>query len=262
MSDAAFDFNEVARKLKPLVDNAEQLVADDAVSMYDMYLVWEEAARERIPEKKLCDIFPEQIEDQAITLKRFLGKWGNLSVESVAKLCLICKWIQPDTIFEIGTFTGMTTYQMALNATDCIIYTLDLPPETNTKNELSQIDKKLTTHFDGRLGTKTGCYFHDTYEEQVKIRQLWGDSATFDFSPYYGLVDLVFIDAAHDYENKRSDTENALKMLRSGGIIIWDNYRDPLNPYCTKFLGELDLKMSCLKGTNLVIYRDENRSSV
>lgn len=262
MSDAAFDFNEVSKKLQSLIDNAKDVVERDAGCLYDKYLEWEKIAVSRIPEKKLCDIFPAKIEEGTITLKNFLGRWGNLSVESVAKMCLICRWLQPDVVFEIGTFTGMTTYQIALNTNDCKVYTLDLPPNTNTQNTLSEIDQKLTTHFDGRLGTKTGCYFHDTFEEQYKIKQLWGDSATFDFSKYYGEVDLVFIDAAHDYENKRSDTGNALKMLKRGGVIIWDNYRDPLNPYCTKFLGELDLKLSQLKGTNLVVYKDENSSSV
>lgn len=261
MSDTAFNFNEVCKKLQSLINNAEDVVERDARVLYEQYLEWEKIAVERIPEKKLCEIFSDKIEKGTITLRNFLGIWGNLSVESVAKICLICRWLQPNVVFEIGTFTGMTTYQMALNTTNCRIYTLDLPSNTDTQNTLSEIDQKLTTHFDGRLGTKTGCYFHDTFE-QHKIKQLWGDSATFDFSEFYEKVDLIFIDAAHDYENKKSDTENALKMLKRGGVIVWDNYRDPLNPYCTKFLGELNLNLSQLKGTNLVVYKDENSNSV
>ncbi len=36
---------------------------------------------------------------------------------------------------------------------------------------------------------------------RFKIEQMFGDSATFDFSPHHDSVELVFVDAAHDYHN-------------------------------------------------------------
>jgi predicted O-methyltransferase YrrM len=257
MSDSVFDFDEVASKLKPLVPEVDAALSEER-ELYDQYKVWEAVAKEKIPDLLLCQIFPPAIEEESIVMQRFLGKWGNLSVEAVAKICLICRWLKPRLVFEIGTFTGMTTYQIAQNCSKgTYIFTLDLPPNSTSQYEMSSMDRHVSSHFEGKLGTQTGCYFADKLG-LYNIKQLWGDSATFDFSSFYHKVDLVFIDAAHDYENKKSDTKNALRMVKPGGIIIWDNYKDPVNPYCTKFLSELNLPLFSLKGTNLVIYRHEN----
>src|SRR5437762_8515397 len=51
--------------------------------------------------------------------------WGNVSVESVCKIGLIIRWLRPRRILEIGTYNGMTTLQMALNA----------PPECTVRSE-------------------------------------------------------------------------------------------------------------------------------
>jgi predicted O-methyltransferase YrrM len=37
-------------------------------------------------------------------------------------------------------------------------------------------------------------------------------------------MDMVFIDGAHHYSAVKSDTENALKMVKSDGIIIWHDF--------------------------------------
>ncbi|MBD3183553.1 class I SAM-dependent methyltransferase, partial [Candidatus Poribacteria bacterium] len=54
---------------------------------------------------------------------------------------------------------------------------------------------------------------------------LYGDSADFDFSPYFGTMDFVLVDGSHSYEYVLSDTDNALKLLKNGkGIILWHDY--------------------------------------
>src|SRR5262249_2359991 len=41
----------------------------------------------------------------------------------------ICRWIRPQRVFEIGTYTGSSTLTMAMNWPDAArIYTLDLDP--------------------------------------------------------------------------------------------------------------------------------------
>jgi hypothetical protein len=57
-----------------------------------------------------------------------------------------------------------------------------------------------------------------------KIRQLYGDSRTFDFAPHEGTVDLFLVDGAHDYASARSDTERALACTRDGGWILWHDF--------------------------------------
>ena len=61
---------------------------------------------------------------------------------------------------------------------------------------------------------------------------------SFDFSPYYGKIDFVFIDANHSYAYVRSDTENALRTLSPEGVILWHDY-DFIHPGVFRLINEL-----------------------
>jgi hypothetical protein len=217
------------------------------------------SAKKRIPTVRLCDLFPPELERGTITLTNFLGHWGNVSIEEVCKLALIARWLQPRRVLEIGTYNGMTTLQIALNVpSDAVVYTLDLPPDMQAALPLSDLDNYVAHHFRQRFGTQTGSYFAGRTD--VHIRQLLGDSATFDYaSAIDGPLDLVFIDAAHDYPNKKIDSERALELLSPHGVVIWHNYADVTCPDVTKYLGELSARLPIrhLRNTMLAVYRRE-----
>ncbi|HEY6564329.1 MAG TPA: class I SAM-dependent methyltransferase, partial [Pirellulaceae bacterium] len=121
----------------------------------------------------------------------------------------VVAWKQPLVMFEFGTFDGRTTRTMSLNAPDsATIHTLDLPPAEQHLPDGIVIGERLGPQPPGR------------------VVQLWGNSRTMNFDPYAGRVDLVFIDAAHDYESVRHDSEVALRLLRPAnhGIILWHDY--------------------------------------
>ena len=240
-------------KLKNIIPEKELvgMIERDILPNADLFLEWREEAFNKIPQALLYQIFPSEVEDNPIMLHRFLGQWGNLSVEAVSKVCLIVRHIQPKMIFEIGSFNGMTSFQMALNCPQgCKIHTLDLPPDTDISG-MSEIDTYMFRHlYDPNTKRR---YAGSPVEERVI--EHYGDSRTFDFSSFYGKVDMVFIDGAHDYKTKSIDTINALKMIGDQGVVIWDNYDDIGCPEVTKYLSELDLPLYHLKNTNLVIYR-------
>ena len=55
------------------------------------------------------------------------------------------------------------------------------------------------------------------------IVQVFGDSATFDFSPYQ--IDLAFIDGSHAMDYVINDSHKCLRMLRGGrGMLVWHDY--------------------------------------
>ena len=208
-----------------------------------------------IPTVNLNKIFPAELERGAIRLENFLGHWGNVSVEELCKICLIVKWIKPKRILELGTYNGMTTLQMALNApAGSTTYTLDLSPEQMASIKLGKLDELVSKHFKEKFNTKTGSYFSG--RSDVSITQLWGDTATFDYSVIGGKADIIFIDAAHDYENKRRDTDNALRLLAPGGVILWHDYAEVANPEVTKCLMEYakEYKIFHLRNTDLAVY--------
>jgi predicted O-methyltransferase YrrM len=138
----------------------------------------------------------------------------------LAYLAYIAKATAPRRVFEIGTFRGRTTLNFALNTPDdAEIFTLDLSPEERRRmaKDVSEEDRRLIEL------DETGIDYKGK-DVASKIVQLWGNSLTFDFSPWKGSIDLVFVDAAHHYDAVRSDTAAALEMVKPGGLIIWDNF--------------------------------------
>ena len=103
---------------------------------------------------------------------------------------------------------------------------------------------------------QSGARFANT-PAALKVTQLFGDSATFDFAPYFGTIDLVFVDGSHAYDYVLNDTEIALRLLRDGhGVILWHDYTAWVG--VTEALNELNQrnpalkKMRSIAGTTLV----------
>lgn len=133
-----------------------------------------------------------------------------LPLVDLLALASICQVRVPLTVFEIGTFTGETTWTMAANLPVASeILTLDLPP--------AEIPFGFPSY-------TAGSVFLDT-AEQKRITQLYGWSDRYDFSPYIQSVDLMFIDGDHSFASVKSDTDQALRLVKPGGMIIWDDYR-------------------------------------
>jgi hypothetical protein len=134
---------------------------------------------------------------------------GNVSaLESlvIAGLTAACA---PSRCFEIGTFDGRTALTLAANcANGARIFSLDLPADQLETAALA-LERADRAYVDKPL---VGSRLLGRPEAQ-RVTQLLGDSATFDFTPYHGQVDLVFVDGAHHYEYVMSDSRQALKML-------------------------------------------------
>jgi predicted O-methyltransferase YrrM len=149
---------------------------------------------------------------------------GNVRISELAILSALAASCEDSTnIFEIGTFDGRTTINLALNSRKkCMIYTLDLPQYCKTKfdidpGERHTIDKP-------KPGARYDKY-RDLFPFAVgKIHQLLGDSATFDYSPYRDSCSLVFVDGSHTYEYAKTDTHAAMNIVKENGVIIWHDY--------------------------------------
>jgi hypothetical protein len=174
----------------------------------------------RIVPVKLSEVVPGASE-LPVSLRKCFPQHGNMTGEEIVSVCLLVRWVQPSGVFEFGTFNGNTTLQMALNApSDCRIFTLNLPPDHGeTKLVSSAQDRMVHPRVAG-----SGQVFRNE-PESARISELFGDSATFDYSPYRGQCDFVLVDAGHEYDYVKSDTQNALSLLRSsGGLIVWHDF--------------------------------------
>ena len=166
-------------------------------------------------------------------------------------LCGLGALLDCRTIFEFGTNRGDTAWLLAHNLPRARVYTLDLAgPEAvqSAELELTDADEYFRTW-------DRGARFRDTAEAN-RITQVFGDSATFDFSPYAGVMDLVYVDASHSYSYVRSDTEAAFTMLSAAGTIVWDDYTHypGIYSYLNELASALDRPIFHIVGTRLAFY--------
>jgi len=204
-----------------------------------------------------------------IELKRFAaGRVASIEVASIAGieqvrvegtvlrrsplvLCALAALLEPRTIFEFGTYHGDTTWLLARNVPAARVYTLDLEGLEGLHGaQLEVTDADEYFHEWDR-----GARFRGTPEGE-RITQLVGDSATFDFSPFRGSIDLVYIDASHSYSYVRSDTEAALAMLSPTGTIVWDDYTHyaGIFAYLNEVARSLERPIVHLLDTRLAVY--------
>lgn len=177
-------------------------------------------------DKWLCrdvfEIFPatEAVRASLECCAREGGVYTRL--DDLIRLAFIAKLVEPKTIFEIGTYKGRTALTFALNSPgDCTVYTLDLPPQAKAlgMQRACTADAKI-------IDSSLPGLDYEGKDVSARIVQLYGNSLDFDFTPYAGKMDLVFVDGAHDYDAVRLDTINALKMLSPNGVLIWDDFAD------------------------------------
>ncbi|MBV9885569.1 MAG: class I SAM-dependent methyltransferase, partial [Acidobacteria bacterium] len=149
----------------------------------------------------LTDIF-----NQPIQLAKIGWKWGHLTNNNslVFLCCLARTGFSP--ILEFGTFTGRTTYNLALNTPDKI-YTVDIGRNTDAASNVA--GARYPDYIPGE------AFLHDP-SIRNRIELIIGDSREIDFSPLYGKMGMVIVDGGHSYEVASSDTANALRLVRNG----------------------------------------------
>ena len=64
---------------------------------------------------------------------------------------------------------------------------------------------------------------------------------------------MAFIDGCHAYEYVRKDTENALRAVRKGGVVMWHDYGmiKEVSRAVDEFARQLDVKV--IRGTRIAL---------
>jgi predicted O-methyltransferase YrrM len=152
---------------------------------------------------------------------------GMLVLSALAAL------LECEAIFEFGSVDGLTPALLAHNLARVRIYSFDRPSDTVPWRPRPSTDSS-----------------------EPRITKLSGDSATFDFSPYSGKIDLVHIDASDRAASLTADTEAAFGMLSELGSIVWYgfSYRPALYAFLERLAPSLDRPIHHLAGTRLALY--------
>jgi hypothetical protein len=156
--------------------------------------------------------------DTALQIYRPAKQDGSMTITEIASLCQLIAARKPKKILELGTFEGLTTLNMAMNAPEAEIHTLDLPEQFNPAD---------TTHDnnDAKIISRRGFYYYKDRDEARRIHQHYGDSAAFDFNRHVGTgVEFCLIDAAHSYEYVKNDTLKVLPLMAYGSLLLFHDY--------------------------------------
>jgi len=146
---------------------------------------------------------------------------------------LLCVLSKGKSIFEIGTYRGRTTHNLALNAKKVITFDLG----SNTSG-------------DGYKDYVVGEIWKSNNHKNVT--QLIGNSTNFDFTPYYNQFDVVFLDGGHSYEVVKNDFSISLHLLKSGGHLVID---DPNWAGVKKAIEELQNEYEINRIHNIFYYK-------
>jgi predicted O-methyltransferase YrrM len=177
---------------------------------------------------------------------------GSMTITEISSLCHLVAARRPRKVLEIGSFRGLTTLNIAMNAPEAELHTLDLPPN------FDPADTRFDNN-DANIIKSRGFYHYEGREEAARIRQHYGDTATFNYDEIGGGVDFCLIDAAHSYEYVRNDTAKSLPLMATDSLMLWHDYgrndflADPDEAWgVTKFLHEIaDTGVAILQGTSL-----------
>jgi len=164
------------------------------------------AFKKRFPNLELQEIdvfaWPETQQIQLNTMS-FLS--GSSLPTDFALLQVLCSKYQVENYFEIGTWRGESAANVAPFVKQ--VYTLNL----------SDAQLKVLGCEDAYIQA------HRTFSKDLQnVDHLYGDSASFDLSPYEKQMDLIFIDGDHSLEAVRRDTQRMLQLRKDQkSILVW-----------------------------------------
>ncbi|MGE4265199.1 MAG: class I SAM-dependent methyltransferase [Desulfovibrio sp.] len=201
-----------------------------------------------VEKKPLSQLLPAT-ETAPLTLLDWRQSYGGILLEEMAALLRVARVINPSLVFEIGTFLGETTLQLAAN-TRAEVHTLDLPPAGHPDHQPTRPDDPELDVYPEVPGQRFAGY-----AEAARITQHFADSRRFDYSPFARRAQLVFVDGCHHEEFAASDSEKALGMLAPGGAVLWHDYAD-YAPGVMRALDALSARVPLwhIAGTSLVLH--------
>lgn len=209
--------------------------------------------RTLLPKTAWTDVLPRSPVRLVETAKRN----GNVNLSEVAILAVAAAGVPSGSeIIEIGTFDGRTALNLAVNAPYGVaIATLDLPANQPTAFPIEASERQYVEK--PSSGDRLRSCHPRWRDAAGRVVQLFGDSATYDWSPHRGKAGLVFVDGSHTYDYARGDSETAMALVRPGGVVMWHDYG--VWPGVTRALEELERSRNHgfkhIRGTSLIFWR-------
>jgi hypothetical protein len=162
----------------------------------------------------------------------------------------LSRLLECDTVFQLGPDMADTAWLLAHNLPSIRIFMLDAGLRPSDQPTLGPTDRVY------HLPRRDRGVSLEATPDSSRITQLAGDSATFDFLPYSGSADLVYIEGTRRSDQVRSDTEAAFGLLSELGTIVWDGYSGDAGVYAylNELAPSLDRPIYHILDTRLALY--------
>lgn len=153
----------------------------------------------------------------------------------------IYRLVQPHRHLEFGTWRGAGTV-LCLENSPATVWTINCPDGETTPDgrwaydawldDVGAPNDHLVTRIarNGRTVVRTdarGMIGTEYLSRNLghRVCQIFADSREWDDHAYPdGFFDSVLIDGGHDQDVVENDTRKALRLVRSGGIILWHDF--------------------------------------
>ena len=140
-----------------------------------------------------------------------------------AQLISIVNQSKPNVVVEIGTWNGNRAIEMNRVNEGMSYIGFDLFEDASTATDVKE--KNVKKHFFKYIVEKklaaAGMDFTLIHGDTNETFTEWADE-------HRNSVDLVYIDGGHSVETITNDYNNALKVLKKDGIIVFDDYYEDM----------------------------------
>jgi predicted O-methyltransferase YrrM len=118
----------------------------------------------------------------------------------------LAKGRQAKRILEVGTYRARTTHALHLNCPDADIVSYDIQVLDSAFRRALAGEKKVELRHDSFIASA------GTLRKE---------------QPF----DLIFVDGSHQFQHVVDDSQLALELVTSGGIVVWHDYRPNDHPF-------------------------------
>jgi hypothetical protein len=202
------------KKIKTLLNKRTKLRGAVNKILYDESTnrILEKYGFKSLPEvsySELAKVFPVQDTGGQVTITSDLMN-GSSPINDYYFLCQMARALNVKKYFEIGTWVGLSAFNMAKNSgKEVEIFSLDIPFD-HPEIKIFDIPTEIFGHFS---------------KDCQNVTHLKADSLSFDFTPFEKQFELIFVDGNHSFEYVKSDSKNALSLLKDdSSVIAWHDY--------------------------------------
>jgi predicted O-methyltransferase YrrM len=141
-----------------------------------------------------------------------------------SQLINIVRREQPDIVLEIGTWNGLRAIEMFRANPGMSYIGFDLFEEASDYTDSKE--KNVKKHFSAK---QVMDKFNNEGMSAALIKGDTTDTFTKWAENHPQSIDLIYIDGGHSVDTISKDYENALKAIKPGGVIVFDDYYEQMD---------------------------------